>query len=378
MSTPPVRVLWLVNGLGRGGAEQLLLSLARAMDPSRINIDVAYRLPHKDALVGALEATGAKVHCLSGPSLGGLGWPLNLRRLIDRGNYDVVHTHSPLVGSVARFVSPPGTQLVHTEHNMWDRYRLPTRLANAATIHRNTRVWAVSRGVAESVRPFFSRPHSLHVEILHHGLDTSTPHTEHSRSLSRDLLGVDHDDFVVGTVGSMTAKKDQETLLAAVAGVRCDGRGAHLVIIGDGPRRGAILEAIRVLGMTDRVTLTGVRDDVSDLLPGFDVFALSSLYEGLPLALLEAMSAAVPPVATAVGGIPEVITHGRDGLLVPPRDIDALASALGRLAAEQSLRQRIGEAARTRAHMFGIGPAADELTAAYGDLACVHSAENSA
>ena len=149
--TRPVRVLWLSKGLGRGGAEQLLLNLARTIDSAAVSLEAAYVLPRKDALVPDLEQAGVLVHGLGDPT-DQTAWLRRLRRLLDSGTYDMVHTHSPLVAAAARLLAPRRTVLAHTEHNVWQRYRRPTRWLNAATINRNAVVWAVSEGVAESIR----------------------------------------------------------------------------------------------------------------------------------------------------------------------------------------------------------------------------------
>ena len=130
---------------------------------------------------------------------------------------------------------------------------------------------------------------------------------------------------MVGTVGNFTAKKDQATLLRALAELSPAGRDVVAVLVGLGPLEEELRALAVELGIGGRVRFPGSRDDVFALLPAFDVFVLSSRFEGLPIALLEAMATGVAPVATRVGGIPEVITDGQDGLLVDPGDPATLA-----------------------------------------------------
>ena len=353
-----VKVLWLTKGLGRGGAEMLLVSLARAMDRSRIDIEVGYRLPHKTALVDALEEAGVRTHCLAES---GAHWTSGLRRLLTEGAYDIVHTHAPLIGSAARLLAPRGTVLLHTEHNTWNRYHVATRAVNAMTIGRNRRVWAVSDEVARSIRvPVAWRP--TPVEVMLHGVDLDTVrHGPTARIIARARLGARDDDFVYGTVGNLAAKKDQGTMLRAFAVVRGMQPNARLVVVGTGPREQELRRLAHDLGIGDAVQFLGMRDDVPDLLPGFDTFVLSSLHEGLSIALVEALAAGVPIVATRVGGIPELVTHGEYGLLVPPADPAALASAMVWLARDPAVRGRLSTAGPVRAAAFGIQPAADRL-----------------
>jgi len=364
MTPRDVRLLWLVKGLGRGGAEQLLVSLARTMRDAGLEIHVGYVLPHKDALVPDLAAAGATVHCLTRR---GTPWAITLRRLLHAdGGFDVVHTHSPLVASVARLVAPAGTTLLHTEHNLWQRYRWPTRLANAATIRRNHTVWAVSEGVARSMRPG-PLLRGIEVEVMVHGLGPDRgPSGRAARFDGLARLGLEPGPFTIGSVGNLTPKKDHDTLVFALERLRREVPDARLVLVGGGPREHHLRELVAARGLTRHVLFTGVRDDVPGLLPAFDVFAMSSRYEGLSIALLEAMAAGVPPVATRVGGIPEVIRDGTDGLLVPPGEPGLLAEALAEVAHDPSRRRQLAAAAASRATSFGIDQAAATLLAAYG------------
>jgi glycosyltransferase involved in cell wall biosynthesis len=206
--------------------------------------------------------------------------------------------------------------------------------------------------------------------VLVHGIDaTRVAVSAGGRETALRRLGLPEGPFTVGTVANLTPKKDQGTLIAAMVLLRERVPDPRLVIIGDGPSRPLLEDQVRSLGLHGSVLFAGVRDDVPELLPALDVFSLSSLHEGLPIALLEAMAAGVPPVVTAVGGIPEVVTHERDGLLVPPGDSAALASALCSVATDGQLRASLARSALSRAQQFGIAPAAAELTSRYVELA---------
>ncbi|WP_395293270.1 glycosyltransferase [Kitasatospora hibisci] len=370
------RVLWLAKGLGRGGAEQLLLNCARHADTSRYEIELAYVLPWKDALAPALTEAGVRVHCLGTPGNGTATvapgrsdprWPLRLRRLIAARRYDLVHTHMPVPATAARLLAPTAgsPRLVHTEHNVWDRYRTATRWANALTYRRNDAVIAVSHAVERGIPAARRRPGSW-VTVVHHGPDLSgAPEGPAARAEARTELGLPQDAFVVGTVGNLTPKKDQATLLAAHAELRRHHPGTRLVLIGSGPLEGQLRDRAAELGLADSVLFAGSRSDVPALLAGLDVFTLSSRQEGLPVALMEAMTTGLPSVVTRVGGMPEVLDDGEQGLLVPPGDPAALAAALGRLAADPPLRSLLGAAARERAGRFDVAGAQRAVEAVY-------------
>lgn len=360
----------LTKGLGRGGTERLLTGVARHVDRSRFRIEVAYLLPWKDAFLDEIEAQGIPVHCLNAPRPTSIGWLGRLRKLVRSNDIQLVHTHAPLPAAMARvgLGGKDGPALVHTEHNQWGRYRRPTRWANAATYWRNGATLAVSDGVAASIRsrvPTMTVVHGIDVSALRNGSG--------ARRAARSRLGLPDDVPVVGTVGNFTPKKDQATLLRAFAAVAGDARSAaggdaRLVLLGSGPLEDGLRRLARQLEVDDLVHFLGMRDDVFDLLPGFDLFALSSRFEGLPISLLEAMGSGVAPVVTDVGGVPEVVTHGRDGVLVPPGDHDSLAAALSKLLSDRVVREHIAAAARSRAADFDITLAVRTMEAVYDTL----------
>jgi glycosyltransferase involved in cell wall biosynthesis len=359
----PIRILWLSKGLGRGGAERLLVSCARQLSGETFDVDVAYVLPWKDALVHELESLGHAVHCLGGRFEGDPRWVWRLRRLAAERHYDIVHTHMPLPAVAARLVLPrSGLRIVHTEHNVWPRYRRLTRWSNAATYGRNDAVIAVSDAVAASI----AARYAARVRVVHHGIDASQFESgPDARAEARRILDLDDNAFVVGTVANLTPKKDQRTLLDAFAQLRSRLTGTVLVLVGTGPLEQELRSHARTLGVDRSVRFAGSRGDVPLLLPGFDVFALSSLAEGLPISMLEAMASCVPVVATTVGGIPEVVTDGVEGMLVEPGHPAELAEAFEKLSVDPELRARMGRDGRRKAATMTIASAQREIESVY-------------
>lgn len=369
--TAPARVLMVAKGLGRGGTERLLASGLALLDPERFLAEVAYVLPGKDALVPEVEATGALVHCVGSAPRGQVAWPARLVRLVRLGRFDIVHTHMPAPAVVARLaVSGRRPALVHTEHNVWPRYRAATRWANALTYHRNAAVLAVSSGVAETIRPpalgrWLQAPAA---EVLIHGIDrTVVRRGPAARVAARATLGVDEGALVVGSVGNFTAKKDHRTLLEAFASLAVRHPTLQLVLVGSGPLERDLRAHADALVPGGRVKWTGSRGDVADLLPAFDVFALSSRHEGLSIALIEALAAGLACVATDVGGIPEVVVDGVNGMLVPPGRPAELAAAIELLLLDDQYRLALARRAVARSEHFS-------LTAAMGRLQDVYQA----
>jgi glycosyltransferase involved in cell wall biosynthesis len=369
----PVRVLWLIKGLGPGGAEQLLVSSARVADHDRFRYTAAFLRPDKTQLVGPLEEAGVTT-VLLGAGGHGLGWVRDLRARMRE--HDVMHAHSPLPAAVARLVAltlprhrRPVT--VSTEHNVWGSFALPTRLLNAATAPLDRMRWAVSDEVRRSMWPGLGHG----VEVLVHGVvqDDGSP-VPGTRARVRRELGLSDDAVVAITVANLRREKDYPNLLRAAR--EALGSDSRLVVlaVGQGPLEREVHALHQELGLGERVRLLGHRTDVPDLLAASDVFVLASAHEGLPVSIMEAMVAGLPVVATAVGGVPEAVDDGASGTLVPARDPGALARALTSVSTDAGLRASMAEVARRRARRFDIRSAVDVQQRVYAVLAQGRSA----
>jgi glycosyltransferase involved in cell wall biosynthesis len=361
-------VLVLIKGLGRGGAEELLASAAPYLDRDRFRYRFAYLLPWKDALVPQLTTDGFPVHCLNGAR--GSGWVARLRALVRREGVGLVHVHSPVAAAAARLAAGRATRIVYTEHNLWSRYHPATYVANLLTFPGNDHVFAVSDTVRASIR--YPGPLRLlpmpPVETLHHGLDPAAVAGWGATDQVRAELAIPDDAPLVGNVANFKGAKDHATLLRAAALVRQSIPEVRFLLVGQGPMEGQARRLAAELGLQETVVFAGFRPDARRLMGALDVFTLSSTYEGLPIALIEAMALGRPVVATRVGGVPEVVTDGEDGLLVPPKDPVALAGGLQRLLATPRLRASVGAAARVRAADFDIRKAVARMEQVYAGL----------
>lgn len=365
------RILVLIKGLGRGGAEQLLVSAAPYRDIERFAYEVAYLLPEKDALAGDLEEQGIPVHCLGGT---GTAWIGRLRRLVRERAIDLVHAHLAYTAIGARLgLGWTGVPLVYTEHIVWECYHPATYWANLLTFARNDHVFTVSDRVRHSIRypaalRLLSRPP---VETLYHGLDPAAVARwadEDGSQRVRSELGVASDAPTVVTVANFKAHKGYEYLLQAAEQVRGAIPEVRFVLVGQGPLEAEVRDGVRRRGLDGTVVFAGHRRDVPRILSACDVFALASLHEGLSIALLEAMAVGTPPVVTDVGGLAEVVADGEHGLVVPPRDPEALASSIRSLLGDPQLRRRLGRAARARAASFDIRASVRRAEAVYQRL----------
>lgn len=292
-----------------------------------------------------------------------------LARLLRASGAHVVHTHTlaaaNALGRLAgRAAGVPVVSHLHIENHFRPASRVLLRTLDNATARLCARLVAVS----ESTREAYERQgYPRRIEVLHNGVELDAPA---SNGRLREELGLGDGTTLVGEVARLCDVKGQRELIDALALVP----DAHVVLVGRDLERGGDyqreLEAAAVRrGVRDRVVFAGERD-AREILSELDVFALPSWTEGLPLVALEAMAHGRPVVATPVGGTPEVVVHEETGLLVPPRDVEALAAALRRLVEDPALRRRLGDAGRRRVEeRFGVDRMTRRMLELYDEVA---------
>jgi len=363
-------VVLLFKALGPGGAEQLLLNSAKYLDRTEFDYSVAYLLPEFNALVGDLERQGLRVDCLGGIKTG--VWMSRLRALVRERGSRIIHTHSPYAAVGARLTlkRPGGPRLVHTEHSLWDFYHPLTRHGNLLTFPLNDHVFAVSEHVRQSIRypPALRLLRMPPVETLYHGLDPALMGAWEGANGVRESLGIPSEAPVVGAVANFRAEKGHRYLLEAAVRVRQAFPEVRFVLVGHGPLQGELRRQVRQMQLERNVIFTGPRNDVHRLMASFDVFALPSVYEGLSIALIEALSAGVPSIATGTGGVTEVMSDGVNGVIVPPRDSLALGNAIVSLLNDQTRRRQFAQAGKIRAADFDIRVAVRRIEDVYRGL----------
>jgi glycosyltransferase involved in cell wall biosynthesis len=365
-----LRVLWLIKGLGAGGAERLLALGARHHDPRVERPTVAYLLAHKTALRAEIEAAGIPVRGLGTRASWDPRWLARLRRLLVAERFDVVHVHSPLVAIGTRLVLRTLSRarrpaLVTTEHNVWASHARPTRMLDGLTARGDETHLAVS----EAVRASMPARLQARTEVVRYGIEVDKVRAvAGSGAHARRTLGIAADALVVGTVANLRATKGYPDLLAAARSVCARVERARFVSIGQGPLAGELHDLHARLGLGARFTFCGFRPDALELMPAFDVFCLASHYEGLPISLMEALALGLPVVATTAGGIAELVTDGREALLVPPGEPEQLAGALVSLLSDPEARAEMTRHATARARELDIASAVRRTEDVYREV----------
>lgn len=337
-----LRILHVIDTLEFGGAEKVAVSLANgAAEQHEVAVCT---LSGPGALAAELDSR-VRSFSLQRPSGTSLRVPLQLAQQLRDGRYDIVHGHNWSVfletGFAAGLAGVPCA--LHTIHGPYP----PQGARWPDIIKRRCRHWLERRAsgqfhriacVSEAIRGYIPTTVGIddgRLTTIHNGIADTASVAPRPGS-----------DLVFVTVGRLDAVKNHAMMLRAFAQLRGGLATARLRIVGDGAERAHLQSLAAQLGIESRVEFLGFRDDVDAILAGADVFLLSSRYEGISIALLEAMRASLPAVATRVGGIPETVRDGQTGLLVASDDADAFAEAMRRLAESDQLRRSYGDAAR--------------------------------
>ncbi len=362
-----MRVFHLIKSLGRGGAEVLLPIGLTAADRTRFSYQYGYFLPWKDTIAPALRDQNVEVICFGARSnMAVLGAARRVARYLSDQSIDLVHAHLPLAGVVARLAGRmAGVPVVYTEHNLQERYHPLTRWLNLRTWGWQAEVIAVSDEVADSIRRRVGERVPVRTILNGVDIDAFDP-AQHDGSEVRERWGIPPGAPVVGTIAVFRTQKRLDHWLRVARRVADATPDVRFLLVGDGPERGSVEESVDAHGLRRNVRLAGLQEEVRPYLAAMDVYLMTSEFEGLPIALLEAMAMAVPPAVTSVGGIPEVVRGGENGALHVFGDVPGLSNAVCSLLKDEARRRSIGEAARaTVVECFSQARMQRELEAVY-------------
>lgn len=363
-----IRILLVIDEATVGGGQQHVLDIATHLDRSRFVAAVA--CAGSGFLVDRLK--GYNIPCFplvmnNRPSFSAIRRCAAIIRGVEA---EIVHTHGGTAGFAGRIAARmTGARSVHTYHGL--HYLHQGGLKKFVFV-------AVDRALARITNRFICvAQHDYHLGlvagvvdagktvVIRNGIDVRAFAQRKRRDAKQHTSRV-----VIGTVGRLHTQKGQEYLIEAVSVLRRQDRDVCVRIIGEGDRRAFLHATAERLGIAEYVELPGVSETIAGELARMDIFALPSLWEGLPLALLEAMAAGIPVVSSNVDGILEVVEDNVNGFIVPPRDVKSLALTLGRLCDDPGLRERLSSAAlKTVRERFDIARMMKSIEDVYTDIA---------
>ena len=346
------KIFYVITGLHVGGAEKLLLDITRSLDRKKFTPVVATLVGGK--LIPDFEKAGIRVYNIDMRHKLDVGAFFRLKNIIEEESPDIIHTHlfhADILGRILGWLCrvPVKITTIHC-HEPWRNWWFPQRLDRLLS-KLNDGLIAVSEKVKKSVAEIENLdPDKIEVipNAVRSGGDISLQRKEHRVKIRKDL-GLSEDDLLLCTLSRLYEPfKGIPVLLKAIKQLSERLPQVRCVLIGDGPHRKDLEELVGALELKNHVIFAGEQLEPRAWLYAMDVFAQPSLVEGSPLSVIEAMAAGLPIVATSVGGIPELIRDGKDGLLVPPNDPEKLCDALHTLLTDKSLAERLGSSARSR------------------------------
>jgi len=338
------KVLHMIETSGPGGAENMLINHILALKSKSICSEVL--LIRDGWLRHRLTSLGINCFVIPLDAFFSPSWLLRVLLLIKRGNYMALHSHEFAMNCHAAILSLlcriPAVGTIHGKNYYPDRLQ---RRVLYKFLSKLSKFVAVS----ENIKKFLAKDIGLNINdivVIPNGVDIEKYKSDPStRKKIRDELQINEDEILIGAVGNLYPVKGHSTLILSAKNILSTFKNVKFVVAGRGAEQSSLEEKIKEFGLEDSFKLLGFREDIDCLLQGFDIFAMPSLSEGLPLSILEAMAARCVVVASRVGGIPELVSDGETGLLVPPMDPLQLSSALLRLISDQELRNKISESA---------------------------------
>ncbi|AFY91599.1 glycosyltransferase family 4 protein [Chamaesiphon minutus] len=336
-----LRVLLTIDEASLGGGQTHVLLLSKYLDRENFEVEVATE--ETGWLVDEVRKLGKIVHPITIANK--LSWKSyqSIRQLLLAHRFDIVHTHGGTAGFWMRLVALGLTErptMVHTYHGLHYLHisrgaigvilqlfkRAIFRLLDRFLLKYTDRIICVCQ--SDYVKAVAAKvAHPAHTSVVHNGIEIEQFATPLDRDIARRRFGFGASEFIFGNVGRLHAQKGHAYLLRAFAKLN---NPARLAIVGDGELRYESIGLADELKIDRRVMFLGARTDIYEFLSAIDVFVLPSLWEGQPIALLEALAIGKPCIASAVDGIPEIITNGVNGYLVAPRNIEQLTQTMDR------------------------------------------------
>lgn len=372
LSCRPVRVMHLLNRMEVGGTELNALRTAELLDRSQVELEVAILGPD-GPLLERYQQLGIPIHRLSIRNLYGVGTMREAKRfagILRQRRIEILHAHdvyANIFGAASGRLA--GVRGVIASRRWWKRTpRRGLLPVNRIAYSLSHRVVANTPAVARMLSEDEHVP-ARRVSVVPNFLESAAFDPAPTGYWDREpgLAGIPREALVIGAVGRLNAVKDLGTLIRAAALLP---PSVHVVLVGDGPERDELQRLATALSLQARVHLVGERPSRPSFHHRFDISALTSVSEGLPNSVLEAMAASRAVVASSVGGVPDLVQHGETGLLFPPGNVAALGAHLGALVNDRTERQRLGRNAQDHvARNYSADAVLSNLYQLYRDLA---------
>lgn len=346
---PKFKILHIIKSLGRGGAEMLLPETLRLHDHDRFEFHYIYFLPWKNQMVEEIKEAGGKVTCLAANNNFKLLLKFNeVANYCKENKIDLIHAHLPWSGFLSRVVfKKTELPLIYTEHNIQERYHIVTRKLNAHTFNWQSMVLGVSadvtRSIEEKIKP------NIPVKTLLNGVNTKKFNRDNFAGINiKKEFNIPEEAIVIGNLAVFREQKDIKTWVKSFKIISDRFPEVYALLVGAGPKEEEIKQLIETYGLQNRIILPGLQTNTVDFFSAMDVFMMSSQFEGLPIALLEAMSTGCAIVSTKAGGVVEVVSDQMDGLLCEVGDAKCLANNCIELLENPLLREEFQKKARKR------------------------------
>ncbi len=370
-----INILHLLNGFGDSSISRIVQRLVLNLDHHHFNWHIG-GLNELGIMQGEFRETGAQVVDFSEAQHQKMGSWRRIREYIIANRINIVHTHTPrtliltwLAMNGLPIVPQGRVYHVNTKHLLTtpkDRsWGLIYTLLDRFSLYLPNRTVAVSKAIYQQIvsQAFINKSH---VTMIHNAIPTEHFFAPEQRNSFRSGLGLTPESFIIGYAGRIQKVKRIDLLLSAFSSVLVRFPQSRLIIVGDGDLRPQMEDYAVKLGISNAVFWLGFSHEIPRFLAALDIYIQSSVNEGLPLSVLEAMAAGKPVIATNVGGINEVITNEKTGLLIPPESSSAIISAIIYLLENPDIRHRIGQAARSHViDDFNIQPMVNAYRSVY-------------
>lgn len=362
-----LKILHIIKSLGRGGAEMLLPETLKVHDKSKFEFHYIYFLPWKNQMVEAIEKAGGKVTCISASNnLQMLKKYTEVLKYCRAHRIDLIHCHLPWSAFVGRMIyQKTKIPVIYSEHNVQEKFHFATKYLNKLTFNAQSMAIGVSKDVTNSIHKNINV--KIPVHTVSNGVNTENfRRNEKKAQAIKKELNIPSDSLVVGNIAVFRKQKGLEDWIKAFKIISKKNENVYGILVGAGPEEEKIRGIVEKEGLSEKLRLPGLQTNTVSYFSAMNIFMMSSLFEGLPIALLEAMSMECAIVSTKAGGVVEAVRNEKDGYLCEIGDYEKLASLVISLFENEEQLNTMRKAARVRVEKsFSLKSMVDTLEQIY-------------